>query len=436
MELDRRFYIQPVPARAISAPSSAGMSLVFAAVTFNMVLCFISTCAAIHMSNVIVIVSETAILTAGLYVIRHRISQQSMRITGIAIVILIGMKIINPGLDLKIIHDLSITYIFFELGVLSTLQNGNRLLWIIMAMVVPFSAFEVLTPEQFGSVFNVWSYYVDKGVIAATTINYSDTTSFISGIRGGQEVRSFFPFLLGPQRFSSVFLEPVSMGNFSVICFAWCISTRIGRRWVRGCLIFLAAFCAVLADSRFSFTCWALMLLFRLTPLHRSRLVIFCLPLLAMFVLLIVGSLHELPGVQPSIMDDNFPGRLLFSGRLLDYWNLRQWFGLAPSQVYTSDTGYAYVVNNLGLPLALFLLGIFAVQMPRTPEASSMKAMITVYMATSLCIGANMFTIKTAALCWFLYGAANALPFEGATDSVRTHLWAARQMAFSNRSAS
>ena len=144
-----------------------------------------------------------------------------------------------------------------------------------------------------------------------------------------------------------------------------------------------------------------------------------------MLSLLFTGNLHEMPGVLPSILSDNFPGRLLFSGRLLDYWNLSQWFGFEPSQVYTSDTGYAYVVNNLGLPLALFLLGVFAIQTPRTPEAVSMKAMIAVYMATSLCIGANMFTIKTAALCWFLYGAANAMPFTG--TQVRKYFWAGRR---------
>jgi putative polymerase len=109
----------------------------------------------------------------------------------------------------------------------------------------------------------------------------------------------------------------------------------------------------------------------------------------------------------------------LFSGRLLDFWNLQQWLALSPSQVYTADTGYAYVINNLGLPLALFFLGIFAFLKPRTPEAASMKAMIAVYMAASLCIGANMFTIKTAALCWFLYGAANAVSTDG-RPAIRT----------------
>src|ERR1700689_2332847 len=98
MEPDSRLYTQPISVRPISATNSAGVCLVFAAVIFNMVLCFVSTCAAIHMSNAIVIICETAILTAGLFIIRHHISQQTIRITGIVIVVLVGMKLINPGL--------------------------------------------------------------------------------------------------------------------------------------------------------------------------------------------------------------------------------------------------------------------------------------------------------------------------------------------------
>jgi putative polymerase len=350
------------------------------------------------------------ILAVGLYFCRHLISEQAVRIAGLVVLLLIALKFINPGLDLKILHDLAITYIFYELGMLASIQEGNRVLWIIMAIVLPVAAFEVVLPTQFGMVFDVWSYYVDKGVITSTTINYAHTTSFISGSRGGQEARSFLPSLLGPQRISSVFLEPVSMGNFSVIAFAWCLSTPArDRRW-RALLICCAAACFVLADSRFAAACWVLMLILRVTPLYRSRLIIFCMPLLAMLALLVNGSLHEMPGIVPAIANDNFSGRLLFSGQLLDSWGPAQWFALAPSSVYTSDTGYAYVINNLGLVLALLLLVAFAFHKPGTPEGFAMKAMITVYMAASLCIGANMFTIKTAALCWFLYGAANSMP--------------------------
>src|SRR5580698_6534725 len=132
MELDKQFYAHPSSVGSISAPNPAGVYLVLVAATFNMGLCFISTCASIHMSNAIVVVWETAILLAALYIIRHQISQQAIRITGVMIAILVGMKAFNSGLDLKIVHDLAITYIFFELGMLSTLQNGNRLLWIVM----------------------------------------------------------------------------------------------------------------------------------------------------------------------------------------------------------------------------------------------------------------------------------------------------------------
>jgi putative polymerase len=393
-----------------AAMSHAGSRLVLAAVTFNMALCFVSTRGSIHISNTEVAAAEIVILAAGLYFCRHLVSGQAMRIAGLVALFVIGLKFINPALDVKILHDIGITYIFYELGMLTSIAEGNRVLWTVMAIVIAVAAFEVLFPVRFGMVFDVWSYYVDKGVITADTVNYANTTSFISGARGGQEARSFFPSILGVDRFSSVFLEPVSMGNFSVIAFAWCLSTKPGDwRW-RVVLVGFAALSFVLADSRFAAACWVLMLLFRILPLHRSRFVIFCIPLVIMLGLLVNGSLHEMPGVVPAIVNDDFAGRLLFSGQLLDSWGFTQWFGLAPSAVYTSDTGYAYVINNLGLPLAILLLGGFAFHKPATPEGAAMKAMITVYMATSLCIGANMFTIKTAALCWFLYGAANSIP--------------------------
>jgi len=94
---------------------------------------------------------------------------------------------------------------------------------------------------------------------------------------------------------------------------------------------------------------------------------------------------------------------------LLGYWDLPQWLGLDVSPVYTEDTGYAYFVNNLGLPLALYLLAVFAAFKPRSREAARFKAMISVYYATALCIGASVFSIKTAALLWFLYGTTNSV---------------------------
>ena len=49
---------------------------------------------------------------------------------------------------------------------------------------------------------------------------------FISGMR--YEGRTLLPFL-GEHRVSSIFLEPVSVGNFGAICFAW-VTLRHWRR--------------------------------------------------------------------------------------------------------------------------------------------------------------------------------------------------------------
>jgi putative polymerase len=388
---------------------TVGPVLVMIAVGFNAVLCLISTVVGIHFSAATVVVCEIVILAFGFYGARERITQPAIRIILTLTVLLLGMKLINPGLDLKILHDLAIAYVFYLLGTMLTLQQATRLLWIVIIGVLAVSSVEVLLPNLYSSLFNVWGYYVDKGVLQ-NAINYGNTTSFISGIRGGSEARTFFPALLGQSRFSSVFLEPVSMGNFSVIIFAWCLSTRMRTTRLTVLLVSVAALCAILSDSRFAFVCWFLMLLLRSTPLHRSKFVIFCTPIFAMMAILMFAQVKPMIFGHPYIMSDDFPGRLLFSGRLLNDWGWQQWFALAPSSIYVSDTGYAYAINALGLPLALFMLALFAAQPAKTREAASMKAMLTVYMATSLCIGANMFTIKTAALVWLLYGATNAMP--------------------------
>ena len=387
--------------RGLLAP---GPLLVLAGALFNFALCLADTRHVLHVTSAVAALCELVILGIGLLVIRHRLSARSLAVAGLCIGSLFGIKLINPALDLKILHDLLVMYVFYVLGTTSDTDQADRLVWLLMVVVLVVGLAELLLPAFYGSLFDVWTFYVDKGVIDPGTINYGGTTAFVSGSRGGTLSRTLFPSLLGPTRVSSIFLEPVSLGNFSVIVFAWCLSTwrRFSLGWLT--MVASAAVCMVLGDSRFAAASWILLLALRLTGLFRPRLVVFCLPVLCMLGLLIAGSVYELPGVKPSILSDDFPGRLLFSGRLLNDWGLPQWLALSPSRVYTSDTGYAYLINNLGLPLSLLFLLLFACNKVATDREASMKAMVALFAATSLCIGANMFTIKTAGLLWFLYG--------------------------------
>lgn len=395
-------------AAAIVEPK-LGPWLVIAATVFNLVLCYINTRGWAFIANIQIIVCELAIISGGLFIIRSNISSAAVRITAVMVMWLLCAWMINPGLDLEILHDVAIMYIFYKVGTLTSIKTGNRTLWAVMAIVLAFGFMEWKLQARFEQAFNIWSYYVNKGAIPVGAVNLSGTDLYASGVRGTAAVRTFFPSLFGPHRVSSVFLEPTSLGNFAAVAFAWCVSTSSGKLWLRALLFVLAIFCFILPDSRFASTTCMIMLILRFVPFARSRLAVFLLPVLVMSGLTIEGWYHETPGLLPAIITDDFPGRLLFSGRLLGYWDIQQWLGLDVSPVYTEDTGYAYFVNNLGLPLALYLLFVFAAFKPKTKEAARFKAMISVYYATALCIGASVFSIKTAALLWFLYGTTNAV---------------------------
>ncbi|WP_194300067.1 polysaccharide polymerase [Acetobacter musti] len=386
-----------------------GTALTVLASIFNVILCLISTRGLLYTSSSVVAVAEMLILGAGFFVIRRTISRRIVIITGLSVAYMIGAKLINPALSLKIIHDFAIAYIFYQVGMISGLSQARSAVWITMTLTLAMGVFEMASPVVFGQFFNIWQYYTQKGALSATTINYSQTTFFASGDRVGVK-RTFFSSLLGPHRVSSIFLEPVSMGNYATIIFAWCLATCRNRRGQRQILLFILSFvCIVLTDSRFGSACCIVMALFRLSPLRGSSLVAFLLPICVATLLTVTGSMHEIPGWAPSIMNDDFSGRLLFSGQLMDYWNLPEWFALAPSAVYTADTGYAYIFSNLGIPFALVYLALFAFSKSASRTAAIMKTNISVYFSASLCIGASIFSIKTAALLWLLYGATQSI---------------------------
>ena len=381
-----------------------GKWLVIATIMFNPLLCFLDTKGIMHASSALVAITELIIIFAATWVVRRHISSTAITLSLLVSGYVVAAHLINPSVTLKILHDLWIPYIFYLLGTMTSITTARRTLWISMGLVLFFAFFELLAFDIYGQFFNVWQYYVDKGAVGADVINYRQTTSFVSGARSA-DARTYFPSLLGPVRISSVFLEPVSMGNFATIVFAWGLSTWRNRRVEHSILLMILGFlCIVLTDSRFATGCCILLILVRLLPLARSSLFVFLLPIVIMVALTVVGSAYEIPGVRPGILSDDFKGRLLFSGRLLDDWNLVHWLGLADSPVYTADTGYAYLFNNLGLPLSIALFAVIAFHRTDRSEAMIMKSMMAVYFGTSLCIGANAVTIKTGALCWFLYG--------------------------------
>jgi putative polymerase len=384
-----------------------GPPIVVVATCFNMVLCFINArhWAMIGTSQVIAV--QLAILAAVVFFVRRQIGSGLLGGSLLSLASVAAFKLFNPAVDLKILYDLALIPAFMLLGTMSSISQANRLVHTLLVIVVMVGLFELLFPQWFGDLFDVWGYYTNKGVLDGDVVNYRDTKLFVSGERSSDTARTLLPGIFGAHRVSSVFLEPVSMGNFPIICLAWFLSIRSGTALSRGLSIAACLFCIVLPDSRFAMGCSLAMVGLRLLPWHRSTWFAGVLPCTALVALVIWGTANPATGL-PEIEADDFAGRLLFSGRLLSIFTWADWLALAPSPNYVADTGYAYLINNAGLPLVLGLWLVFLLRKRNKPEALTLSGMLAAYISTSLCVGASMFSIKTGALCWFLYGAATA----------------------------
>ena len=129
------------------------------------------------------------------------------------------------------------------------------------------------------------------------------------------------------------------------------------------------------------------------------------MPLVALVVLIVVplvvtGSYDP----QNRYIDNGFVGRFVLSARILTDFDALTWFGLKATSMQAFDSGYAYIVSRVGVVgLAVLWLVPFSI---RNPDRSFclFRNLVALYYGSILCVSNSPFTIKTAALAWFLFG--------------------------------
>jgi putative polymerase len=281
---------------------------------------------------------------------------------------------------------------------------------ILILGVLAISLVEFLATDLFLEWFDIRAYYLARGTLTEADVEAFESSLFVSGLRpSGHGWRSLFPFL-GDQRVSSVFLEPVSQGNFAVVAAAWlaCRFHVDPRRHV--VLILLCVVLMLLADARFAAVSLFLIILSLAIGVAESRLAALLYPLLAIVALIVVAVLFV--GLAP---ENDFVGRLYMSGEIVSSLGLAQFFGLERSTFPTADSGYAYLISNAGVGGAAFAWCLFAFTAAPNPTAARVRGVVALFAALSLCVSGNsLFSIKTAGLLWFLYGAAQ---HAGASDA-------------------
>ena len=374
------------------------IGIIIASICYQAILCLLNT--QVHIaSRALVGASEGLIVLACLPILARRLLHGTIILLLLTGALLTVSSLISSELAVKAFRDLLIPVCFFWVGCnIGKPELAERALTIAIAVIISFGLFEFFFVDQFTNIFDIFGYYVATGNLAPITEYVRDSKLQMNGIRPEGIGRTLFPGLLGSHRVSSVFLEPISMGNFATMCAAWGLSKDFKQ--IRQMLFFLgAAFVMmVLSDSRFALMSVSLMLVARFALKGTNVNLAILAPFLAIAMLLIMGMDATGRG------SDSFGGRLSFSGFTLLHFDISLLFGLSGMQNF-ADQGYAYVISSFGLPVCLlFWFSFWLVKMPND-QALRFRAFIAIYLSLILCISGNSaFAFKTSAVLWFLLG--------------------------------
>ncbi|MCL6708468.1 hypothetical protein M8R20_15865 [Pseudomonas sp. R2.Fl] len=366
---------------------------VMGSLTLNLFLCFVNTR--------VFGIGQSHLMLAEMMMVGSALLAAMTRQIGLYLILvlfcsyMVFLFALRQETDLKTLRDMLIAIAFYFLGARSAnMRLADRLVVASAVVVLFFAFFEYLALDLYLEYFNILGYYLARGSVTLEDTLGSTKGLFGSGLR--PEARTLLPFL-GDHRVSSVFLEPVSAGNYGALIYCWAI-VRKDMRW-RWAVVVAALMVIVMADARFGFfTCILVTLLlpfFRVIP----KIIWFAAPFLLLTIFAGYGIISQTGGGANDII-----GRFNVTAHLLARLSPAVVFGFEATDQFTADSGLAYTLTQFGIAgFVLFWIG--AVYAPvRDGKAWQFHAAMLVYLLLLMLISNSFYSIKTAALMWFLLG--------------------------------
>ncbi len=382
--------------------------LVIAAVCFNAALAVINA-HVMPLSSVQVIACELLLVTAAHVVAlaNYRPEMLSWYVFA-CLLLLIGCwrAAVLERLEPKYLRDVLIIPTFVVLGMTFDPRRLTRVVVVIHLIVLAGLLFEAIDTPGFAALFRVEDYYIHTRAYDFQSFWNTNSDLFVSASRPDSRLFSF----LDLHRLSSVFLEPVSLGNYCVVVVAFLCAWFDRLSWpVR---IFLAAGTVVAVigcDGRLAAVASILIIAARplAARLPRGSAALY-LPGIALFAILLVA----LEGLRAGT--DDFPGRVAHMVDLLGRFGAAEIAGISTNQVLLAesvDSGLDYLILTQSI-LGVVLLWLFlAVAIPeRRADQARFKHAALIYLALVMMVSFAFLSIKTAALLWFIQGVVAADP--------------------------
>ncbi|MFM2280686.1 MAG: undecaprenyl-phosphate alpha N-acetylglucosaminyltransferase [Pseudomonadota bacterium] len=381
---------------------------VLGGLVFNLFLCFVNT-RIMPVSDTHVILMEMAVTGSALLAALDRRAGFYLFLA-IFISFMLLLFMLRGATDIKAIRDILVPVVFYTLGTrVRDLALADRLVVIAAAIALPVALFEYFLLDLYLDFFNVLGYYIARGTVSLQESYGATRGLFISGNR--PEPRTILPFL-GQHRVSSVFLEPVSMGNFGVILYSWAL---FRQNWKPRWFLFAAALTMItLADARFGlFTCILITVARPFLPLV-PRTFWLITPFLFLAVITIFGLVTGTNGGPNDI-----GGRFQATAHILTNLSAGVVFGYETTDQFTADSGFAYTLTKFSL---LGFIGLWAmyVFLPfRSEKGRQFHGMMTIYLLLIMVISNSFYSIKTGSLMWFILGTVSAIQFPETKSFIR-----------------
>jgi putative polymerase len=389
------------------APALLSGALILCAVCFNAGLAFIN-------ANVMplpaesIIASEIVIVAAALLIALIYFEPQMLAwflLLALLIAIFLARSLVTAEIAPKYARDALLIPAFIVLGMAAGDRALDRIVLVVFAVVIAVAAFEVLAPEAYAAAFRIQDFYIQTRGARLEDFYTSDSDLFISAVRPDSRLFSFLEL----PRLSSVFLEPVSLGNYCSIMTAY-LCARHRHIGLLGTGVVAAGIVALLLGCDGRLATSTSVLIAAVTMLMVRRLPPYAAMLYLPVAVAAAGVLVSVTGAD-AFADDTL-GRLARSVALLQRYEAADWFGLSDRYLLdAADSGIAYLIATQSI-IGVLVLWAFLALLGReqTLQQARFKTGALIYVALTMLVSYSLFTIKTAALLWFVFGALQSSP--------------------------
>jgi len=386
--------------------------ILICAVSFNAILAVING-HVITLARGHVILAEVAVYAGAFAIIVFRADRRMLPwLLLIFFIVLMGMfvSVGNGEFNAKYIRDVLVIPVFIMLGMTYQANTFSRPFLVLHTIVFLVAVLEIVSPDTYATIFKILEYYINTRDFTANSFWNTESTLFVSATRPGERFFGFVDW----HRASSIFLEPVSLGNYCVIAtilivVCWRELGMAAGFYLIGSTLFLLVAC----DGRLASVSIVVVLL-SVVVLHNisSRVSACYLPVIVLFSAGYVRLSHNYGGY------DNFVGRVAGTINALSQLDLFALMGLnVRAAENAADYGIVYFILSQSLiGVVVIWLTVCLLAPGRTSTSRAYVHAIAIFIPLNLMVSYSFFSIKVASLIWFLYGYLSARDFAYETE--------------------